>query len=424
MKKSVIGLTIALVVAAVAIAMTQRSFSTQSVDTPDGQTGRVTSAPSAGASVDKGDPAPVDVRIPAISVVAAHQDAIIEQVITSGLIEPVEQVNVQPEIDGQAIRSLAVDVGDRVSAGQTMAELAQTSLELQKSQLLAARAGARATIAQLEAQIVEAQSTADEAARSRDRTASLAGRGMVSQANLDQAAAALTAADARLSAARQSLKAARAQLEGANAQIDNIDYRLSRTAITAPVAGTVIARNARVGSIASAAGNPMFVLMRDSALEMRADVAERDLLRIAAGQPAQITVAGLGEPITGRVRLVEPTVDAVSRLGRVRIVLDDSNAVRAGMFAKASIEIGRSRALVLPVSAIGAGDDGTSVLRVDDDRVRRVPVVTGPRAGGMVAIVEGLSEGAIVVARAGAFVRDGDRIRPIQDQPLASGHAK
>lgn len=370
------------------------------------------------------DPAPVDMHIPAITVVDVRRQRLIERVIASGLIEPVEQVYVQPEIEGQAIRSLAVDVGDKVVAGQTLATLAATSLDLQKSQLEAQRAASKAAIAQAEAQFVEAQSTADEAVRNRDRVTSLAKRGMVSQANLDQAVAAVTASAARANGASQNLKAARAQLEGAQAQIGSIDFRLSRTAITAPVAGTVIRRNARVGAIATAAGEPMFVLMRDHALEVRADVAERDLLRVVAGQTARVQVAGLAAPIEATVRLVEPTVDATSRLGRIRISLPVDSVVRAGMFADAIIEVAHGTSLVLPISALGVSGAGPTVLRVDDGLVKRVPVVTGARDGGQIAILDGLVEGTTVVARAGAFVRDGDRIRPVRDVDVATGAAR
>jgi HlyD family secretion protein len=110
------------------------------------------------------------------------------------------------------------------------------------------------------------------------------------------------------------------------------------------------------------------------------------------------------------VRLVEPSVDAATRLGRVRIALDDPAAVRDGMFGEAEIIIAERAAPAVPVTAIDAEGN---VLRVDEGVVHRVPVTSGIRDGGLVEIREGLGTGDLLVARAGAFVREGDRINPV-----------
>jgi len=180
--------------------------------------------------------------------------------------------------------------------------------------------------------------------------------------------------------------------------------------VIAPVAGLVTARNAQVGAIASAAGQPMFTLIRDGLLELHADVAERDVLRLAPGQPASLRAAGLADPLPGRVRLVEPTVDTASRLGRVRIAIDTPDRLRAGMFAEAEILVAEREALAVPVAAMGDAE----VLRVTaGGTVEQAPVTTGIRDGGLIEITSGLFSGEVIVARAGAFVRPGDRINPV-----------
>jgi HlyD family secretion protein len=99
----------------------------------------------------------------------------------------------------------------------------------------------------------------------------------------------------------------------------------------------------------------MFTLIRDGALELHADVVESDLLRLAPDQPAAIRVAGVAAPLTGHVRLVEPTVDAATRLGRVRIALDDPAAVREGMFGEAEITVAERAGSAVPVTAVERG---------------------------------------------------------------------
>ena len=351
--------------------------------------------------------------LPAITVSTVGTRLMRDRVIASGMIAPVEQVSVAPLVEGQPIEALLADVGDSVTEGQVLARLSRSTLELQQSQLAAALASARAVIAQAEAQMIEAQSSADEAARVSTRTAALREQGSASQAAADQALAAATSATARVTVAAQSLEAARAQLANVEAQQANLALQLARTEVKAPFAGEIIARNAQLGAIATAAGAPMFVLMRDAALELRADVAEADLMRLAAGQTVSLTLAGAAQPLSGSVRLVEPTIDPATRLARARITVDDTAAVRSGMFAEAEILVAERETVAVPVTAVGAGAEGATVMKVSGGTVTRSPVTLGIRDGGWVEVLSGLAVGDTVVTKAGSFVRDGDQINPV-----------
>ncbi len=375
-------------------------------------------APPQGARAETALPDPAATEtgaavLPAITVSPVARRVLRDRVIASGLIGPVEEVRVQPLTEGQPIEALLADVGDRVAAGQVLARLSPSTLQLQRSQLDASLAQAVANIAQGEAQLVEATASADEAKRVSDRNAALKDQNIVSQAVADQAQAAYAAAAARATAARQALIAAQAQAELVRAQIANIELELSRTEVKSPVAGEVAGRNAVIGAVATATGAPMFTLIRDGALELRADVAEGDLIRLAPGQTARVTATGGSAPLTGHVRLVEPVIDTTTRLGRARIAVDDASAVRSGMFADAEILIAEREILAVPISAVGAQGGAASVMRVRDGKVARTPVTTGIRDGGLVEITSGLDEGDLVVTKAGSFVRDGDRINPV-----------
>jgi len=366
-----------------------------------------------GPALAEAAPAPAAAVLPAITVSTVARVTLRDRVLASGLVGPVERVQVPPLIEGQPIRSLLVDVGDTVAAGQVLAQLSSATLELQKSQFLATLASARAAIAQVEAQLIEARSSADEAQRVNVRTTTLKNQGTASQAAADQAAAAAISATARVAVATQSLAAAEAQLTLVEAQIATVDLQLSRTRVIAPVAGVVVERNAQLGGVASAAGPAMFVLIRDGALELRADVAEPDLLRLAVGQRAQLVAVGTDAALTGTVRLVEPAIDTATRMGRARISIDAPEQMRAGMFVDASILVAERAGLAVPVTALGSGTDGTTVMRVRGGLVERLAVVTGIRDRGMIEIVSGLAEGDLVVTKAAAFVHDGDHINPV-----------
>ena len=358
-------------------------------------------------------PTPVVQNLPAITVSKVVTRKMSDRIIASGLVTAVEEVAVAPLIEGQPLEALLADVGDTVTEGQVLAVLSRTTLDLLRTEAVAALATGKAGIAQGEAQLVEAEASEAEARRVADRTAKLRAQGTAPQAQADTANANAATAAARVSVAREGLESARAQLALAEARLDNVDLQLSRTEVKAPVAGKIIARDARLGAIATGGGQPMFVLIRDGALELRADVAETDLVRIVQGQTALLRSAGPDAPLTGVVRLVEPSIDPVSRLGRARIEIDDETAMRSGMFVEAEILVAERDTLAVPLTAIGTSAGGLSVLRVVDGLVEQVAVTIGIREGGYVEIVSGLADGDQVVTKAGAFVRAGDRVNPV-----------
>lgn len=353
--------------------------------------------------------------LPAITVSTVGMQVLRDEIIASGLVSPVQQVNVAPLIEGQQIEELLADVGDKVEAGQILSRLSRSSLELQKSQLNATLASARATIAQAEAQLTQAQSSAEEAARINDRTITLKAAGNASQASADKTNAAAISATAQLAVATQSLEASKANLALVEAQIENVDLQLSRTEVRAPFAGEITARNATLGGIASASSLPMFVLIRDSALELRADISEGDLLRVLPGQIAELHLTSSPNPIAGSVRLVEPTIDTTTRLGRIRIAFADSTQVRSGMFVEATILVTERASIAVPVTSLGSFQGQSTVMLIEDGVAKRQVVTTGIRDSGWVEITAGLSEGVSIVTKAGSFVREGDKINPIAE---------
>lgn len=353
-------------------------------------------------------------NLPAIVVTAAEERTVVERVIATGTIQPVEEVYVAPLVDSLSIRSLGADVADRVKEGDTLATLNDDALILQKSQLEAMRAKADASLAQMQAQLIEATANAEEAAKVRERAEKLVKSGATSQAIFDQATAASKAAVSRVTSAEQAISVSRAEIKVMDAQIADIDLKLARTAVKAPVSGIVSSRTARIGAIAMGVSQPLFSIIRDGEIELKADVPESSILKLAIGQKATITLAGGAAPLTGSIRLVEPTLNADTRLGRVYIRIEEPERARVGMFASAEIVTQERRGLVLPLSAVTTSREGTVARKVEDGIVKLVKVETGIQDGQVIEIASGLKVGDEVVAKAGAYVRDGDRVRPVK----------
>lgn len=379
-----------------------------------------TSAFAADAASGSADGAQQVQNLPAIVVTAAEQRSLVDRVIATGTIQAVEEVYVTPLVEGLSIRTLEADVGDRVAADGTLATLNDDALLLQKSQTEASLAKARAGLEQIKAQLVEAKANADEAVRARDRAQRLVKSGSQSQAGADQAIAAADAALARVNSAEQAVAVAEADINVAQSQIDDIDLRLARTAVKSPVAGVVSARTAKIGAIASGSASPLFTVIRDGAIELKADVSEDTILKLKPGLKAKVSLAGGAATLTGTIRLVEPTLDPQSRLGRVYIGFDEPERARAGMFASADIVVEEKQGIVLPLSAITTADGKTVARKVENGVVRLVPVETGIQDGQGIEIVRGLAAGDEVVAKAGAYVRDGDRINPVKGEQASA----
>lgn len=352
---------------------------------------------------------------PAIIAVRAQVNMITDRVLTNGMIAAVEEVLVAPQVEGLAIESLEADIGDRVEAGSVLATLSSDQLILQRSQLDANRAKALAAIAQLEAQLAEVQSTAQETVKTATRARQLADQGTYSTVQAEQAEAQATAAQARIRSVEESIKVAEADVTLIDAQIKDVELRLARTAVKAPVAGIITARGARVGAIASASAGPLFTLIKDGRLEMRADIAEADMQRIAEGQTTHVHLIGAADTVEGTVRLIEPSLNTTTRLGVARIEIENDAKLRAGLFADAEIIVAQRDAITVPVTSISMRSDGADVLKIEDGVATLTPVKTGIREGGMVEISGGLAEGDLIVAKAGAFVRNGDRITPVEE---------
>jgi HlyD family secretion protein len=168
-------------------------------------------------------------------------------------------------------------------------------------------------------------------------------------------------------------------------------------------------------------GEPLFQLVRNGEIEFDAEVPETVLPQIEPGQDVEVWLSGVSEAIGGYVRLVDPTVDKTSRLGRVAVALSRHPAMRAGIFARGSITLGRRQAVTVPLSAVLFGKEGTYVQLATNNVVEIRNVETGLKRGTRVEIVNGLIEGQEVVVRAAAFARPGERIMPVRNDTRAAG---
>jgi HlyD family secretion protein len=363
---------------------------------------------------------PAETSLPAIRVTDAQVRKLVDRVIVTGTVEAVEEVYVAPQVEGLRIETLKADVGDIVEAGAVLATLADDTLVLQKSQLQANRAKVEAVGSQLEAQLVEAEANEGEAIRQAERAEGLVKSKAIAVAQAEQLRATASAATARVRSAKHAILANNAELKVVDAQIDDIDLKLARTDMKTSVAGVVSERNAKIGAIAAGIGNPLFTVIRDNAIELKGDVAEGDLLKLKPGQSVRVKVAGTSTVVDGKVRMIDPVIDAATRLGTVKISIEDPAVARIGMYASAEVIVSEREVLTLPLTAVTSEDGGMVVRRVVDGVVTMTKVKTGVQDGDFIEISEGLKAKDIVVEKAGAYVRNGDKVSPVFGQKTAA----
>jgi HlyD family secretion protein len=182
--------------------------------------------------------------------------------------------------------------------------------------------------------------------------------------------------------------------------------------VQAPVAGLISGSSAIIGSIASGKGEALFSIIPRSEFDLVGMVPVRDLSKLAVNQAARVKIIGAGE-VDGKVRRVASTVEPNSQLGQVFITLTSTRRLLVNSSGRAMIKTGQSCGVSVPLTAILYGSAGTVVQVVRRDRVETKHVEVGLMSGGQVEIRDGLVEGDIVVARAGALLREGDPVRPI-----------
>jgi multidrug efflux pump subunit AcrA (membrane-fusion protein) len=182
--------------------------------------------------------------------------------------------------------------------------------------------------------------------------------------------------------------------------------------VQAPVAGLISASSAVIGAQASGKGEALFSIIARSEFDLVGLVPVRDISKLAVNQTARIKIIGAGE-VDGKVRRVATTIEPNSQLGQVFVSVTTNRRLLVNSSARALIKTGQSCGVSVPLTAILYGSAGTVVQVVRRQRVETRRVEVGLMSGGQVEVREGLQEGDIVVARAGALLREGDPVRPV-----------
>lgn len=376
---------------------------------------------------------------PVVSVRATpvRKAPIAEIISAEAVVFPVQQAVVTAKITS-TIKEFKVQRGSRVHKGQLLAVLENADLsaaaEQSKGEFEQAEAGYSTTtganlpqqIQKAELDAAAAKSAFDAQQKVYDSRKELYQQGALPRRDLDSAEVALAQArtqsevaqrqlaDLKRIGARDTLKTASGQLTAARGKYRGAEAQLSYSEIRSPMDGVVTERPQYAGELATA-NQPLLTVMDLSRLIAKAHIAQSQAAVLKVGNPAELHVAGLDDPLAGHVTLISPALDPGSTTVEVWVEAKKLNpALRPGMTVQIAIT-GRSAqdALVIPAEALFKTDDGADYVAVatPDNHAQRKVVQAGIRTPELIQIISGLQEGEPVISPGAYALPDKTQIK-------------
>lgn len=390
-------------------------------------------------------------EIPVVRVEKAKRGPTEEDLILPANIEPVQDIPVYARTSGY-LKTRLVDIGDRVKEGQTLAlietpEIVQ-ELESAKADLRQAGAAlksAQADLMQGKSNLKTAESNVKKAYASLrfsraevGRYSELAQEGAISYESRDSkvrdqdtdhesvnaSIAAVEAAQQQILAYAEKVGVAKAAMESQQANVRKIEAQAGFQKVTAPCDGVVTARNVDAGALISSgsesSNQELLRIARTDVLRVFVFVPQAFFQTVHTGQDAEITVAEKpGRTFIGKVARVAGGLDGLSRTLRVEVRIPNAkNLLLPGMYSRVRFVIHRDEPpLVIPSNAIVVKPEGQFVVVVGNDNIVHFNLVDLSRDHGPeVEIVQGLSEGDLVVLDPPDNIANGSQVKPVENK--------
>ncbi|MDO8449915.1 MAG: efflux RND transporter periplasmic adaptor subunit [Rhodoferax sp.] len=320
-------------------------------------------------------------RAPRVEVLVMQMAPLVRTLQFSARVATLSRVDIGSTLTGRVAQVL-VREGAQVQRGETLIRLETDELNAALAQAVAAERQADATLQAGQATLRRVQQ--------------LVAQGFYSAAQLDEAKRAVDVALAQRGSARASAAAARA--------------RLTQTTLVAPADARVLSRQVEPGQIVQP-GKALLSLALTGPTQLSAQVDERFLDQLQPGQKAMVVADAFAtQPFAARVLSIAPVVDSQRGAIEVKFALEQQASVflREDMTLSVDVETARrERALVLPIAALGAS--GAAVLVLQAGRVQERAVRLGLRTLDAAEVLEGLSEGDLVLLK--STLKPGDRVR-------------
>lgn len=330
----------------------------------------------------------------------------------NGFVESIHQVR------GADGRMHAVDIGDVVRAGTTLAQVRSKDYELQVSQAEGQVNQARNTGQTARAQLEQAQAAATKAEQDYQRADALFKKTSLTKSDYDAARANRDSTRAQVQAAQSQLQGSSATLHSAQAVLGTATLGLHDSSLVAPFNGVIVQRSVELGTLAGP-GMIAFVLADSSSVKATFAVSDVLISNFKKGTKLSIYAEALpSHPFQGFVSAIADVADSTTRAFQVEVTIPNQRyMLKPGMIV--SLDAGGlpspRRVSVAPLDAIVRSTDGTArfaVVVVNDSVAVRTPVSLGATYGDRIAI-SGVEPGTKIVSSGATFVKDGETVKVI-----------
>lgn len=359
--------------------------------------------------------------VPIVPVARVVRRSLASDITLTGEFVPYQEVDVMAKVAGY-VRSIKVDIGDRVHEGQVLAQLEVPEMQNDMARAAAAVQATEAEIVTARDDLNRAKSAHEMAHLSFTRIQDVAKRepGLVPQQEVDEVHSKDLVAEAETSAAQSKLEAAERKTAMSKAEQARWGTLQNYTIISAPFAGVITKRYANTGAMIQAGtasqtqAMPIVRLGQNNLLRLILPVPESAVPSVHIGESVDVSVASLGNTFPGRVTRFANEIKMSTRTMDTEVDVPNPGLVLVpGMYAEVKLQLKQSKnALAVPLDAVEESTGSPQVYTVRDSVIYVLPVSVGLRTAQLQEIRSGVQDGDLVVIGRHAGLQNGQNVQP------------
>jgi RND family efflux transporter MFP subunit len=353
--------------------------------------------------------------LPEVSFVPVTRAAVTGNLVLPGSIQAVTEAPVLARAEG-FVNKRYVDIGDRVAAGQLLAEIEAPDLDQQVRQAQASLQQARADLERATAALEQAKVNESVAKVTAGRWSNLVREGIASKQENDLYQGQYQSQMANVRALDRAVAAARSSVDVAQANVDRITDLKSYLKVKAPFAGVITLRNVDVGALVNSGNTLLFRIAQTNPLRTYLNVPQSSASDVHVGQTATLSTSDLPQrKFPGNVARTANSLDPATRTLLVEIhVANPDGKLMPGMYAQVDLNLPRKDPpLLMPSDTLVVRPEGTLVAVLGPENVVHFQRITvGRDFGDRIEVLSGLTEGQTVIVNPNDSVQEGVKVHP------------
>ncbi|MBV9938332.1 MAG: efflux RND transporter periplasmic adaptor subunit [Acidobacteriaceae bacterium] len=355
--------------------------------------------------------------LPRVEVTTVERSSRRSELQLPGNIQAITEAPILARADGYIVRR-TVDIGDRVQAGQLLAEVEAPELDEQVRQAQANVQQTQAALDQALANLQQGKADLELARVTAQRWSNLVTRGVVSKQENDQYQAQLQAKTASAQSLEKAVAVQRNGIAAAEANVARLQKMQSYRMVRAPFNGVITLRNVDVGALVNAGTTLLFRIAQTGMLRTYLNVPQTYANSVHPGQSAMLAVSNLpGRQFAGTVARTANALDPASRTLLAEVHVPNGNGVLLpGMYAQVQLSSIRTNLPILvPSDALIVRADGTQIAVMRPDHTAHLQrVEVGRDYGDRLEIISGLREGETIIVNPGDIARENVKVDPVK----------